>query len=63
MRASGKKTKETRTEKRRKVRCLPVPEYITCPKCGFEMDLWSDVEETKCVVCGHRFFKREGTIH
>ncbi len=66
-RPGGKKTKEKSPKERGKihgrVRYTPVPEFITCPGCGYEMELWSGGEETKCVVCGHRFFKREGTIH
>jgi rubrerythrin len=40
-----------------------VSEFITCPVCGFEMDIWSDEEETRCIICGYRFFKRETTVH
>ena len=39
-----------------------LPEVITCPKCGFDMLLWT-ADETKCVNCGHRFFRRESTVH
>ncbi len=44
------------------VKCPDLPEFITCPTCGFEMDLWSD-EETRCIICGYRFFRREATLH
>lgn len=40
-----------------------LPEVITCPECGFDMELWNDEYETKCMNCGHRFFRRESTIH
>lgn len=40
-----------------------LPEFITCPKCGFDIELWSDEEQTACVLCGHRVFKREATVH
>ncbi len=45
------------------VRCPAVPEFITCPACGLEMDLWFDEEETRCFFCGYRFFRREATVH
>jgi rubredoxin len=45
------------------VRCPEVPEFITCPACGFEMDLWFGEEETRCVLCGYRFFRKEATVH
>jgi DNA-directed RNA polymerase subunit RPC12/RpoP len=45
------------------VKCPAVPEFITCPVCGFEMDLWCDEEETRCIMCGYRFFRRETTVH
>jgi primosomal protein N' len=45
------------------VRCPSVPEFITCPTCGLEMELWSAEEETRCVFCGYRFFRRELTVH
>lgn len=61
---SGKKTREKNTKnKGARVRYSPAPEFITCPRCGFEMELWSEGEETRCLVCGHRFFKREATLH
>ncbi|MGD0887000.1 MAG: hypothetical protein ABSA46_19330 [Thermodesulfovibrionales bacterium] len=45
------------------VKYAPVPDFITCPKCGEEIELWSDEEETVCLFCGHKIFKRETTIH
>jgi primosomal protein N' len=45
------------------VTCRAVPEFITCPACGLEMDLWFDEEETRCAFCGYRFFRREATVH
>ncbi len=45
------------------VKCPAAPEFITCPVCGFDMDLWSDEEETRCIICGYRFFRRETTVH
>ncbi len=42
---------------------IPIPEYITCPKCGEDIELWSDEEETLCIACGYKVFKRENTVH
>ena len=30
----------------------PVPEYIACPNCGEEVEIWSDEEEATCDGCG-----------
>ena len=45
------------------VKYTPVPEFITCPKCGEEVELWSDEGETVCLFCGHKMFRKESTIH
>jgi DNA-directed RNA polymerase subunit RPC12/RpoP len=58
------KGKRVREEK--KVRSLEhpsLPGIITCPRCGFDMELWTDEYETRCMNCGHRFFRRESTVH
>ncbi len=40
-----------------------LPGVITCTKCGFDMELWTDEYETRCMNCGHKFFRRESTVH
>lgn len=30
----------------------PYPEYIKCPHCEAEVEIWSDEGETKCDSCG-----------
>jgi DNA-directed RNA polymerase subunit RPC12/RpoP len=30
----------------------PVPEYIECPNCGSDVEIWSDEEEVICSNCG-----------
>lgn len=30
----------------------PVPEYIECPNCGLEVEIWSDEVEAVCSSCG-----------
>jgi DNA-directed RNA polymerase subunit RPC12/RpoP len=43
---------------------LSFPTEITCPVCGFEVDLWSEKDdETRCYICGFRFFQKERLIH
>jgi DNA-directed RNA polymerase subunit RPC12/RpoP len=40
------------------------PQFITeCPKCGGEVSLWSQDQETVCVFCDHKVFEREKTEH
>ncbi|GAB4406957.1 MAG: hypothetical protein OHK0032_02130 [Thermodesulfovibrionales bacterium] len=55
MRESGFKERPACAEK-----SSPFPESITCPKCGEDIELWSDEEETQCIFCGYRVFKNEG---
>lgn len=39
-------------------------EFIAvCPKCGGEIALWSEEQETVCIFCDHKVFEREGTLH
>jgi hypothetical protein len=42
---------------------IPVPEFITCIKCGNEIEIWTDEDETICQACGHKVFKKETIIH
>ncbi len=30
----------------------PKPEYIKCPHCGGQVEIWSDEEKTECDNCG-----------
>lgn len=40
------------------------PTEITCPVCGFDVDLWSDNdEETRCYICGFRLFQKGRLVH
>ena len=45
------------------VKVTPVPAYITCPKCGCEIELWSYESLTVCSFCGHQVFKKENILH
>jgi hypothetical protein len=68
MRAEGRKEMKDENLKHKEnepctVKYSPVPEFVTCPNCGFEIELWSEDEETRCLFCGHKVFKREATVH
>lgn len=45
------------------VKCRPVPDFLDCPNCGFATELWSGEIETKCIICGHRFYRKELIVH
>jgi ribosomal protein S27E len=30
----------------------PTPSYVKCPKCGGNVEIWSDENETQCPSCG-----------
>ncbi|MCL4476675.1 MAG: hypothetical protein M1508_10685 [Nitrospirae bacterium] len=55
--------KATKAEFKEKSACAekysPFPEFITCPKCREEIELWTDEEETVCFFCGYKVFKNE----
>ncbi len=41
-----------------------LPELMTtCPRCGGEIELWSQEEETVCIFCEYKIFERENTMH
>ncbi len=42
------------------VRMMPVPSLESCPSCGYELELWSDEEESQCPACGWNVFRKEG---
>jgi DNA-directed RNA polymerase subunit RPC12/RpoP len=44
------------------VKKMPVPAFMTCLKCGYDVELWSDEEETTCPVCSRRVFRGETTV-
>jgi len=31
---------------------IPKPEYIPCPQCGVEVEVWSDEPQGECDECG-----------
>jgi DNA-directed RNA polymerase subunit RPC12/RpoP len=58
------KTLKHKEDKPCSVKYAPAPEFVTCPNCGFEIELWLENEETtRCMFCGHKVFKRETTVH
>jgi len=44
-------------------RSVPLLEFIACIKCGNEIEIWTDEDETICQACGHKIFKKEAIIH
>jgi hypothetical protein len=37
---------------------LPTPELIPCPRCGDELEIWTDEEETVCQTCRHTILRK-----
>ncbi|MGA1790981.1 MAG: hypothetical protein ACMUIM_05820 [bacterium] len=35
------------------------PEYFQCPKCGAELEIWSDEESVKCSDCQEIFYRKD----
>ncbi len=40
-----------------------IPEFVTCPKCGGEIGLWTGSILTICWFCGFHAFKKEAIIN
>ena len=36
---------------------------VICPRCGFDIELWSDNIETVCDFCGFHIFEHEKTVN
>ena len=30
----------------------PTPSYVKCSRCGSDVEIWSDEEQTECPTCG-----------
>jgi DNA-directed RNA polymerase subunit RPC12/RpoP len=45
------------------VKSIPFPTEITCPIYGYDVELWTDEDETRCYICGYKIFQKEKTIH
>jgi DNA-directed RNA polymerase subunit RPC12/RpoP len=37
----------------------PIPEFYSCPKCGTEVEIWTNEFSRKCGDCGHEVLKDE----
>lgn len=46
-----------------KVTYAQPPDFITCPKCGWYIELWTDTEDTSCLFCGFEAFQNSRTVH
>jgi DNA-directed RNA polymerase subunit RPC12/RpoP len=42
---------------------ITFPTEMTCPICGYEVEIWTDQDETGCYICGYRIFQKENIIH
>ncbi len=36
------------------------PEYLSCPHCGAEVEIWSDELVARCLQCGHAVPRERG---
>jgi DNA-directed RNA polymerase subunit RPC12/RpoP len=53
-----------KTDKTPGLKIITVRDIITtCPKCGGEVGIWSEDNETVCIFCDHKVFEKENTIH
>lgn len=63
MRAGGRHMSGSEAGKSEKSPCsvknMPVPEVTACPKCGEEIEVWSDDEEITCRACGHTVARKK----
>ena len=39
----------------------PKPEYLKCPSCGEEVEIWSDEVQTACHKCKGRVSRKDST--
>jgi DNA-directed RNA polymerase subunit RPC12/RpoP len=37
----------------------PKPEYVACPECGGDVELWTDENEAKCPDCGAKISRNK----
>ncbi len=37
----------------------PRPEYINCPDCGREVEIWTDELKATCPGCGNKVFREQ----
>jgi ribosomal protein S27AE len=42
---------------------VPFPTEVTCPRCGSEIELWSDEEASDCGLCGYEVVKGEDVTY
>jgi len=45
------------------INTIPFSIEVTCPRCGFDIELWTDEYETICKLCGYALFTHEKTIN
>ncbi len=59
----NKSDKEMKSNDIFTVTCAQVPEYVTCPNCGLEIEFWTAADITRCFFCGHRVYLYGSTVH
>jgi len=45
------------------IKKVPLPEFISCVKCGEDVEIWTDEDETTCPSCMSKVFKKEAIVH
>ncbi len=38
----------------------PQPESLNCPRCGDEVEIWTDEAEVRCLKCGALVTRKDG---
>lgn len=36
---------------------------VTCPRCGEDIEIWSERSQAACESCNYKLFKKEHIIH
>jgi hypothetical protein len=53
-----------KTDKTLWVKIISMQDIITtCPKCGGELGIWSEDNETLCIFCDLKVFEKENILH
>jgi DNA-directed RNA polymerase subunit RPC12/RpoP len=58
-----KENSKKKAKKKYSVRVMSLEELISCPQCGFDIELWSEELLTRCLSCGYYVFRKERIIH
>jgi len=36
---------------------------VTCPRCGEDIEIWTETDEATCLYCNYKLFRKERTVH